>query len=119
MRPESGISAPERILLNVDLPAPLSPTRPRTSPARNVRLTRSRDLIAPKDLLMSSIRTRIDASFLNIGVFQTLDRANRGSVPPVLPRSALLEQAAELVDVVLRDDGDGNVDARVDLLALL
>jgi hypothetical protein len=29
-------------------------------------------LIAPKDLLMSSIRTRIDASLLSIGVSLTL-----------------------------------------------
>ena len=31
----------------------------------------------------------------------------------------LFEEAAELVDVVLGHDGDGNVDARIDLLTLL
>ena len=56
-----GMRAPDRILLSVDFPAPLSPTRPRTSPARRTRLTRSSDLIAPNDLLMSSILTRIGA----------------------------------------------------------
>ena len=30
--PSSGLSTPARILMRVDLPAPLSPTRPRTSP---------------------------------------------------------------------------------------
>ena len=34
--PLSGTTAPERTLLSVDLPAPLSPTRPRTSPGCEV-----------------------------------------------------------------------------------
>src|SRR5258708_32916836 len=33
--PSSGCTAPVRILTNVDLPAPFSPTRACTSPARN------------------------------------------------------------------------------------
>src|ERR1700735_2331959 len=33
--------------------------------------------------------------------------------------SCLFEEAAELVDVVLGHNGDGNIDARVDLLAFL
>jgi hypothetical protein len=32
--PESGITAPARIFIAVDLPAALSPTRPSTSPGR-------------------------------------------------------------------------------------
>src|SRR5271166_6417887 len=113
MLPESRTIAPDRTLLRVDLPAPLSPTRPRTSPARNVRFTRSRDLIAPKDLLMSSIRTRIDASLLSIGVSRPARRS-----PTALGQAFLFEKGAELVDVLLGDDGDGDVDAWVDLLAL-
>ena len=38
MRPESGTTAPDRTLLSVDLPAPLSPTSPSTSPARRVEV---------------------------------------------------------------------------------
>ena len=35
--PASGMTAPDSTLLNVDLPAPLSPTRPRTSPGFSVK----------------------------------------------------------------------------------
>ena len=34
--------------MSVDLPAPLSPTTPKTSPASNLRLTRSSAVTAPK-----------------------------------------------------------------------
>src|ERR1700730_4173512 len=37
--PRSGRWTPERILINVDLPAPLSPTRPHTSPGWTSRST--------------------------------------------------------------------------------
>src|SRR3954466_4436460 len=36
IRPESAVVAPERILMRVDLPAPFSPTRACTVPARTV-----------------------------------------------------------------------------------
>ena len=36
IRPVSAVAAPERILINVDLPAPFSPTRAWTLPARTV-----------------------------------------------------------------------------------
>ena len=36
IRPVSAVAAPERILISVDLPAPFSPTRAWTLPARTV-----------------------------------------------------------------------------------
>src|SRR6185503_2010839 len=46
------------------------------------------------------------------------ETAGRRNVP-LGAFKGLFEEAAELVDIVLGHDGDGNVDARVDLLALL
>ncbi len=37
--PSSGLIAPERVLSRVDLPAPLCPTSPTTSPGRTVTVT--------------------------------------------------------------------------------
>src|SRR4051812_24316803 len=37
IEPVSAVAAPERILISVDLPAPFSPTRACTDPARTVR----------------------------------------------------------------------------------
>ena len=46
--PEDGLKFPAIILIRVDLPAPLSPINPKTSPGYNSRLTSSKALIAPK-----------------------------------------------------------------------
>src|SRR5262245_55548545 len=46
--PEPGSWAPERIFTRVDLPAPLSPTRPRMSPRSTSSDTPSSALIPPK-----------------------------------------------------------------------
>src|SRR5579871_4405191 len=43
---------PETILISVDLPAPLSPTRPSTWPAATSMSTRANACTAPKRLLM-------------------------------------------------------------------
>ena len=56
IRPADGSSEPETILIRVDLPAPLSPSRPTTSPARTSRLTPSSATTGPKCLVMPSIR---------------------------------------------------------------
>ena len=39
MSPSSGVSAPDRHLISVDLPAPLSPMMASTSPGYSLRLT--------------------------------------------------------------------------------
>src|SRR6266850_4287584 len=46
--PSSGGWTPERVLMSVDLPAPLSPSRQLISPARTARETPSRATTAPK-----------------------------------------------------------------------
>ena len=46
--PESGLWKPHRILISVDLPAPLSPSNPSTSPLRRCRLMSRSALIGPK-----------------------------------------------------------------------
>src|SRR5689334_1174348 len=46
--PESGSCSPERILMNVDLPAPLRPTSAWISPGSRVRSRPARARVAPK-----------------------------------------------------------------------
>src|SRR5271166_3148705 len=54
--PESCFWKPLRILISVDLPAPLSPSRPSTSPLRWCRLTSRSAVTGPKRLAMCSTR---------------------------------------------------------------
>src|ERR1700750_390453 len=49
-RPSSGFWNPEMILIRVDLPAPLSPSRPSTSPFLRCRLMFCRAVTGPKRL---------------------------------------------------------------------
>src|SRR4051794_21580496 len=49
---------PAIVLTRVDLPAPLSPTRPTTSPGSTAKLTRSRAWTGPNFLLTPSISSR-------------------------------------------------------------
>src|SRR5690349_23841124 len=53
-RPSSGFWKPEMILISVDLPAPLSPKRPSTSPLPRCRLTSRSAVTGPKRLAMCS-----------------------------------------------------------------
>src|SRR5487761_2285263 len=53
--PESACSAPARIFINVDLPAPFSPTRASTSPACNSRSTPSSARTPGNDFPMARI----------------------------------------------------------------
>src|SRR5919107_5785571 len=55
-RPSSGFWKPEMILINVDLPAPLSPSRPSTSPLPRRRLTSRSAVTGPKRLATCSTR---------------------------------------------------------------
>src|SRR5438552_709362 len=57
MRPESCFWKPQMILISVDLPAPLSPSRPSTSPLPRCRLTSRSAVTGPKRLAMCSTRS--------------------------------------------------------------
>src|SRR6266496_3091654 len=50
--PALGTNRPESTFIKVDLPAPLSPTTPSTSPRARWKLTPSSAVMAPKYLLM-------------------------------------------------------------------
>jgi hypothetical protein len=56
--PSLGLYSPERIFISVDLPAPLSPTTPRASPADTWKLTPFSAVMAPKYFLMSRASSR-------------------------------------------------------------
>src|ERR1700742_274344 len=55
-RPPSGRWKPEMILISVDLPAPLSPSSPSTSPFLRCRLISRRAVTGPKRLATCSTR---------------------------------------------------------------
>src|SRR5260370_18170177 len=61
----SALSAPERILISVDLPALLSPSRPTISFRRTDKVTSLSACTRPKNLLMCSIRTSSSAIALS------------------------------------------------------
>src|SRR3954454_17442473 len=62
-RPSSGFWKPEMILISVDLPAPLSPSSPSTSPLRRCRLTSRSAVTGPKRLeTFSTRRTSSDTA---------------------------------------------------------
>ena len=57
MSPLSGVLAPESMRMSVDLPAPLAPTRPCTSPVASSKLT-SRSAWTPGKVF-ETLRTRM------------------------------------------------------------
>src|SRR4249920_1658893 len=59
--PLSGLRAPDRILIRVDLPAPLSPSNPTISFLRTDTVTSLSACTRPKYLLMRSMRTSSSA----------------------------------------------------------
>src|ERR1039458_5948470 len=61
MLPPSCFWKPQRILINVDLPAPLSPSSPSTSPFFRCRLTSRSAVTGPKLLVMCSTRSTSSA----------------------------------------------------------
>ncbi len=54
--PELGVSRPHSMRMVVVLPAPLLPSRPKTSPGATSKLTSSTDVKAPKRLNRCSTR---------------------------------------------------------------
>src|SRR5689334_1707167 len=63
--PALGGCTPARILISVDLPAPLSPSRQWTSPRRSWRLTSWRAATVPKTLLTPSSSRRCSAGAMS------------------------------------------------------
>src|SRR3954471_1118350 len=61
-RPSSGFWKPEMIFISVDLPAPLSPSRPSTPPLRSVRLSSRSAVTGPKRLATCSTRRASSAT---------------------------------------------------------
>src|SRR5437763_364362 len=78
--PRSGCSAPVRHLISVDLPAPLSPMIPRTSPALSTRSTSARPITCPNVLT----RPRASSTCVALAGEPWPDEALVGSFP-VLP----------------------------------
>src|SRR5213595_3673558 len=73
------------ILISVDLPAPLSPSKPSTSPLRRCRLTSRNAVTGPKRLAMRS--TRSTSSGADAGPITFSARGT--SATPVAPARAL------------------------------
>src|SRR3954469_17942511 len=67
-RPSSGFWKPETILMSVDLPAPLSPSRPSTSPLRRCRLMSRSAVTGPKRLATRSTRSTPSSARASSGV---------------------------------------------------
>src|ERR1700716_2364015 len=78
MFPESCFWKPLMILISVDLPAPLSPSRPSTSPFFRCRLTSRSAVTGPKRLAMCS--TRRTSSVADAGA--TTSGASAGGMTP-------------------------------------
>src|ERR1035441_4718348 len=62
MLPASCFWKPQRILISVDLPAPLSPSSPSTSPFFRCRLTSRNAVTGPKLFAMCSTRSTSSAA---------------------------------------------------------
>ena len=60
--PRRASGSPQMILISVDLPAPLSPSRPSTSPLRRCRLTSRSAVTGPKRLATCSTRRTSSAA---------------------------------------------------------
>src|SRR5450759_2210200 len=65
--PRSGASVPHSTFINVDLPAPLWPTRPMHSPRASARSTPRRACTAPKDLAASLTLSNTFSPSLQLG----------------------------------------------------
>src|SRR4051812_13134928 len=101
-RPSSGFWKPEMVLISVDLPAPLSPSRPSTSPLRRCRLMSRSAVTGPKCLdTCSTRRTSSDACSCSGGT-----RSAKAAPLPHLPD----------VDVDDHRDEDGDAENEVEVV---
>src|ERR1019366_3337799 len=69
IRPPSCFWKPQMILISVDLPEPLSPSRPRISPLRRCRLTSRSAVVGPKLLEMCSTRSTSSGAEVGATIF--------------------------------------------------
>src|SRR3954453_10288445 len=105
-RPSSGFWKPEMVLMSVDLPAPLSPSRPSTSPLRRCRLMSRSAVTGPKRLEMCSTRsTSSDA------------RASSGVTMRSSAKAAPLSDASD-VDVDDHRDEDRDAEDEVEVVGV-
>src|SRR5271166_2647989 len=82
MLPESCFWKPEMILISVDLPAPLSPSRPSTSPFLRCRFTSRSAVTGPKLLEMCSTRSTSSGAELGPTTLCSMTESSTGAVPP-------------------------------------
>src|SRR6202012_271197 len=100
--PVSGFWNPARILISVDLPAPLSPSRPSTSPLRRCRLMSRRATVGPNRLPTCSTRSTSSSDVVGSTIFSRSATAG--------PRS---DAGDEGVDGHRQDDRDADVEELV------
>src|ERR1700675_1950997 len=91
------------VLIRVDLPEPLSPSRPSTSPLRRCRLTSRSAVTGPKRLEMCSTRSTSSGAWLGVAT---------GS--GVIASSATAVTAARTLDVGVDGHGDDDRQAEIE-----
>src|SRR5271157_260761 len=82
MLPESCFWKPEMILISVDLPAPLSPSRPSTSPLLRCRFTSRSAVTGPKLLAMCSTRRTSSGEEVGPTTSCSMTGSATAAVPP-------------------------------------
>src|SRR6266542_1822263 len=97
MVPASGVSAPVTILMNVDLPAPFSPTSACTSPACRSNDTRFSARSPAKDLLMLRASRRSVTGREKVKGKQEKEKANTALRIPQRMNLELLQKPAILL----------------------
>src|ERR1700691_6154119 len=80
--PASCFWKPEMILISVDLPAPLSPSSPSTSPFLRCRLTSRSAVTGPKRLAMCSTRRTSSGAEAGPTTSCSASRSTTAGVPP-------------------------------------
>src|SRR5947209_12655474 len=83
--PVSGLWNPDRILISVDLPAPLSPSRPSTSPLRRCRLMSRSAVVGPNRLETCSTRRTSSGAELGPTIFSPATAASAMARPQPHP----------------------------------
>src|SRR6202012_5286591 len=101
--PVSGFWNPAMILISVDLPAPLSPNSPSTSPLRRCRLMSRRAVVGPKLLAMCS--TRSTSSGAELGPTTGSRIGSSGTTGPL----------SDALDIYVEHHRDDDRDAEVEI----